>query len=132
MLAEGDDQQDPIADNARAILDGHIVLTRALAESGHYPAIDIEQSISRVMQNVTKPQHFENARRLRQLWSRLHRNRDLINLGAYQSGADPLLDRAIVLEPDIERFLQQGMHERAGFGVSLAGLAQLVSAPEGP
>jgi len=132
VLAEGDDQQDPIADNARAILDGHIVLTRALAESGHYPAIDIEQSISRVMQNVTKPQHFENARRLRQLWSRLHRNRDLINLGAYQSGADPLLDRAIVLEPDIERFLQQGMHERAGFGVSLAGLAQLVSAPEGP
>ncbi len=129
VLAEGDDQQDPIADSARAILDGHIVLTRELAEAGHYPAIDVEQSISRVMQNVAKPAHFENARRLRQLYSRLRRNRDLINLGAYQSGADPLLDRAIALEPRIEQFLQQGMRERAGHAESLAHLAELVAAP---
>ena len=127
VLAEGDDQQDPIADNARAILDGHIVLTRELAEQGHYPAIDVEQSISRVMPNVTDAAHFENARKLRQLVSRLHRNRDLINLGAYQSGADPLLDRAIALEEPIAKFLQQGMHERAGHAECLAHLARIVS-----
>ncbi len=128
VLAEGDDQQDPIADSARAILDGNIVLTRSLAESGHYPAIDIEQSISRVMQNVAPPATFDHARRFRQLYSRLRRNRDLINLGAYQAGADPLLDKAIALEPAMERYLQQGMRERAGQDEAERGLAALVEA----
>jgi flagellum-specific ATP synthase len=128
VLVEGDDQQDPIADNARAILDGHIVLTRSLAEQGHYPAIDIEQSISRVMQNVVDSPRFEEARRFRQLYSRLRRNRDLINLGAYQSGADPLLDRAIALEPEMDRFLAQDLHERAGYAEAVARLGALMGA----
>src|ERR1700712_3522607 len=91
VLAEGDDQQDPIADAARAILDGHFVLTRALADQGHYPAIDVEQSISRAMHGLIRPAHFDLVRRFKQLFSRYQRSRDLIAVGAYQAGADPLL-----------------------------------------
>jgi flagellum-specific ATP synthase len=131
VLAEGDDQQDPVADATRAILDGHVVLARNLAEQGHYPAVDIEQSVSRVMQNVADPVGFENARRFRQLYSRLRRNRDLINLGAYQAGADPLLDRAIKLEPEMDRYLQQGIQERAGYDDAVSGLQAILGAAEG-
>jgi flagellum-specific ATP synthase len=94
VLAEGDDQQDPIADSARAILDGHIVLSRTLADAGHYPAIDIEQSISRAMVNLITPQHLDAIRRFKQLYSRYQRSRDLISVGAYAHGSDPLLDQA--------------------------------------
>ena len=94
VLTEGDDQQDPIADAARAILDGHIVLDRSLAESGHYPAINIEQSISRAMHSITTPEQQQLARRLKKLYSRYERSRDLINVGAYAAGTDPLLDEA--------------------------------------
>ncbi len=125
VLAEGDDQQDPIADSARAILDGHIVLTRALADAGHYPAIDIEQSISRAMHNLIKPQHFELVRRFKQLFSRYQRSRDLIAVGAYQPGAEPLLDEAVRMYPMLERFLQQRIDERADYETSLGGLYQL-------
>ncbi|MEO8170005.1 MAG: flagellar protein export ATPase FliI [Oxalobacteraceae bacterium] len=125
VLTEGDDQQDPIADAARAILDGHIVLNRTLAESGHYPAIDIEQSISRAMHNITSPQHQEHARHLKQLYSRYQRNRDLISVGAYSHGTDPLLDKAITLQPKIEAFLQQAISERAGLAESLRQLTAL-------
>ena len=86
MLTEGDDQQDPIADAARAILDGHIVLSRALADSGHYPAIDIEQSISRVMHAITDESVLQRAKAFKTLFSRYQRNRDLINVGAYARG----------------------------------------------
>ena len=123
VLTEGDDQQDPIADAARAILDGHIVLDRALAESGHYPAIDIEQSISRAMHTITSATQQQLARRLKQLVSRYQRNRDLIAVGAYKPGADPVLDEAVALYPRIEAFLQQGMQERSGTEDSLARLA---------
>ena len=125
VLAEGDDQQDPIADSARAILDGHIVLNRTLADAGHYPAIDIEQSISRAMTNLITPEHLELVRVFKQLYSRYQRARDLIAVGAYAAGADPQLDRAISLYPRIENFLQQRIDEQAGYAASLAQLAEL-------
>jgi len=126
VLAEGDDQQDPIADNARAILDGHFVLTRALAEQGHYPAIDIEQSISRVMQNVVDTRHVQLARRLKNVYSRYQRNHDLIAVGAYAPGSDSATDQAIALYPKVAAFLQQDMHERAGLHTSVEAMAQLL------
>jgi flagellum-specific ATP synthase len=113
VLTEGDDQQDPIADAARAILDGHIVLSRSLAESGHYPAIDVEQSASRVMHNVVPREHFELARRFRAIYSKYERGRDLIQIGAYAPGSDPSLDEAIALHNNMSRFLQQDMAEAA-------------------
>lgn len=125
VLTEGDDQQDPIADAARAILDGHIVLNRTLAEAGHYPAIDIEQSISRAMHSITSMEHQRDMRRLKQLYSRYQRNRDLISVGAYASGSDPVLDQAIQLLSRIEAFLQQGISERAGVTESLGQLTAL-------
>ncbi|NLR75501.1 flagellar protein export ATPase FliI [Leeia aquatica] len=115
VLSEGDDQQDPIADSARAILDGHIVLSRQLADQGHYPAIDIEQSISRVMTDLIDPQELQQVRQFKYLYSRYQRNRDLINVGAYSRGADPILDRAIALIPQMEAFLQQDIHEREDY-----------------
>ena len=125
VLTEGDDQQDPIADAARAILDGHIVLDRKLAESGHYPAIDVEQSISRAMHSITTPEHQQLTRRLKQLYSRYQRNRDLISVGAYSPGSDPLLDEAIRLNSGIEHFLQQGIKERADITQSMTALSGL-------
>jgi len=128
VLTEGDDQQDPIADAARAILDGHIVLSRALAEAGHYPAIDIEASISRAMTALIDERHLNQTRTLKQMLSRYQRNRDLINVGAYVSGRDAVLDRAIALYPRIEAFLQQGFRETANYDQSVEMLGQLIGA----
>ncbi len=125
VLTEGDDQQDPIADAARAILDGHIVLDRGLADSGHYPAIDIEKSISRVMTNITSPEHQKVARKLKQLVSRYQQSRDLISVGAYTAGTDPVLDEAIKYHQKIEHFLQQGIPERSRITESLGQLTTL-------
>ena len=125
VLTEGDDQQDPIADSARAILDGHIVLNRALAETGHYPAIDIEQSISRVMHGITSATQQQLARRLKQLLSAYQRNRDLVAVGAYKRGSDPVVDDAIALYPEIAAFLQQDIAEQSGQAESLARLGAL-------
>lgn len=125
VLTEGDDQQDPIADAARAILDGHIVLNRSLAESGHYPAIDVEQSISRAMHNITSPQHQQSARRLKQLYASFQRNRDLINVGAYSMGSDATIDEAIAKHAKIEHFLQQNINESASIQESLGQLTAL-------
>lgn len=125
VLTEGDDQQDPIADSARAILDGHIVLNRSLAESGHYPAIDIEQSISRAMHVITEKDHQAQARRLKQLLSVYQRNRDLINVGAYAHGSDPLLDQSIAMFSQLEGFLKQDIDERVGIEQSLGELSAL-------
>jgi flagellum-specific ATP synthase len=113
VLAEGDDQQDPVVDTARAILDGHIVLTRELAERGHYPAIDVAQSISRCMAQVVTPEHSNAARKLKATMAKHARVRDLIPLGAYTPGADPETDRAVRLQPHIEAFLCQGTREGA-------------------
>lgn len=127
VLTEGDDQQDPIADSARAILDGHVVLNRTLAESGHYPAIDIEQSISRAMHNITDKAHQKMALKLKQLNSRYMRSLDLINVGAYQPGSDPVLDDAIARNPAINRFLQQDINERADVTESLHQLSAVLA-----
>lgn len=129
VLTEGDDPQDPIGDAARAILDGHIVLSRSLAEAGHYPAIDVEASISRALTALIDDSQMENVRRLRSLVSRYERNRDLINVGAYSAGADAQLDQAIVLFPRIEAFLRQDMRTREPFAQSVAQLNALFANP---
>ncbi len=127
VLSEGDDQQDPIADAARAILDGHVVLSRELAESGHFPAIDIERSASRVMNNVVPRTQVEAARRFRSLHSRFQKSRDLVRIGAYVSGSDPALDEAIRLHPTMDEFLQQDMHVSAGLNASVAEMAEALN-----
>lgn len=125
VLTEGDDLQDPIADASRAILDGHIVLSRELADSGHYPAIDIEKSISRVMPMVTSEEHMIMARTLKQCYSLYQQNRDLITIGAYQRGADPRLDQAIAIRPLLDQFLQQRMKEVVPYAECLESLQQV-------
>jgi flagellum-specific ATP synthase len=125
VLVEGDDHNDPIADSARAILDGHIVLSRQLAEYGHYPAVDIEASISRAMHSLVTPAHFDRVRRFKNQFARYQRSRDLISVGAYVAGSDPLLDQAIAAFPRLESFLQQDMGECVRAATALAQLASL-------
>jgi flagellum-specific ATP synthase len=125
VLSEGDDQQDPIADAARGILDGHIVLSRELAESGHFPAIDVERSISRVMTQVTPADHQQAARRIRRQLALLSRARDLIQIGAYVPGHDAELDAAVSNDAAIREYLQQDMREPAPLGPSVLRLGQL-------
>ncbi len=127
VLSEGDDQQDPIADAARGILDGHFVLSRELAEAGHYPALDVERSISRVMSAVAPQQHQDQARRFRQLLAKLSKARDLIQLGAYSPGADLELDLAVRLQPQMLRLLQQDMHAPATLAQSAALLQAVLN-----
>ena len=129
VLTEGDDQQDPIADSARAILDGHIVLSRRLAEQGHYPAIDIEASISRAMNHLVSGQHYSSVNRFKQLYAHYQRNRDLISVGAYVNGSDPLLDEGIAMYPHLEHFLKQGMYEREAYASGVAAFTNLFNQP---
>ncbi len=128
VLSEGDDPQDPIADAARGILDGHIVLSRELAESGHYPAIDVERSISRVMTSIAPREQLDAARRARHLLAKLTKARDLIQLGAYAAGSDPELDAALRAQPALTTLLQQDMHERASIDASRRQLLAAVGA----
>lgn len=130
VLAEGDDQQDPIVDSARAILDGHIVLSRQLAEAGHFPAIDIEHSVSRAMNDIITPEHKQDIRRFRQVWSTYQHNKDLIAIGAYQRGSDARIDEAIRLQPSMAKFLQQDTHEAVSYLQAGQRLAQLMSGEE--
>lgn len=125
VLTENDDPNDPIADNARAILDGHIVLSRRLAEAGHYPAIDIEASISRVMASLVSSDLLNRALRFKSTYSRYQRSHDLISVGAYTPGTDPQLDQAIALYPSLESFLQQGMFEQEDYAGSIQKLTSL-------
>ncbi|MBY4675948.1 flagellar protein export ATPase FliI [Marinobacterium arenosum] len=111
VLTEGDDQQDPVADSARAILDGHVVLSRRLAEQGHYPAIDIEASISRAMPSIVGQDHLAKALEFKKLYSKFQQNADLIAVGAYVAGSDPETDQAIERMPVLRAFLQQRMDE---------------------
>ncbi|WP_445765735.1 flagellar protein export ATPase FliI [Rheinheimera sp.] len=131
VLSEGDDLQDPIADASRAILDGHIVLSRALADAGHFPAVDIEKSISRVMPAVTSLEHQQLARGIKQLYSSFQQSKDLIAIGAYVRGSDPQLDKAIGMMPKINQFLQQPMHDTVPYDDSLQGLYQLMPGARG-
>jgi flagellum-specific ATP synthase len=126
VLTEGDDQQDPIADAARAILDGHVVLSRRIAEAGHYPAIDVEASISRAMHDIVPKDHSTVARRFRQTLSLYQQNRDLIAIGAYQRGSDPRIDEAIALWPKMQQFLDQDLTERVDFNSANNALRALM------
>jgi flagellum-specific ATP synthase len=127
VLAEGDDEQDPVVDTARAILDGHIMLSRDLADQGHYPAIDVARSVSRCMTLVASGTQLAAVRTLKAMLNRHAQVRDLIALGGYVAGADPLTDRAVQLYPRIEQYLQQATHERAPFADSVAQLEALLA-----
>jgi flagellum-specific ATP synthase len=127
VLTEGDDQQDPVGDAARAILDGHIVLSRALADQGHYPAIDIEASVSRALTSLIDDEQFGLVRRFKTYYSRYQRNRDLITVGAYAAGSDTMLDRAIALQPHMEAFLQQNIGEKALYPEAISQLTAIVA-----
>ena len=127
VLVEGDDHNEPIADSARAILDGHISLSRELAESGHFPAIDVEASISRVMPSVTSTEHQLMARKFRQFFSTYQQNRDLINVGAYQQGANSVVDEAIARFPELVEFLRQEINESVSSKQSFEQLIALMS-----
>ena len=126
VLTEGDDQQEPIADAARAILDGHIVLSRHIADAGRYPAIDVEISVSRVMQEITDPAWRDRIRKLKRLMAAHSAQRDLIAIGAYQRGSDPAVDEALARWPAILQFLGQDVTEAADVEASRAALAQLL------
>ncbi|MCJ8167949.1 flagellar protein export ATPase FliI [Atopomonas sediminilitoris] len=132
VLSEGDDQQDPIADATRAILDGHFVLSRRLAEEGHYPAIDIEASISRAMSQIVDPQHLKQAQRFKQMWSRYQQSRDLISVGAYVPGGDPETDLAITRQGAMKLYLHQALDERQTFADSVAPLPLIFAATNNP
>lgn len=127
VLAEGDDTNDPIADAARGVLDGHIVLSRTLAEAGHFPAIDIEASISRVMPDIADVKQMNLAREFRRLYSLYQQNKDLISVGAYQAGSDPRIDEAIAKNAAILEFLQQDMDEAVDISRSLTELEALLN-----
>ncbi|MCP4042072.1 MAG: hypothetical protein GY731_08995, partial [Gammaproteobacteria bacterium] len=122
VLTEVDEQADPLAEAARAILDGHIVLSRTLADASHYPAIDIEASISRAMTEIIDKDQLLKARRFRQIYSLYRQNQDLINVGAYTQGTDPRLDGAIKMYPNLMAFLSQDMNQRVSLGDSLHDL----------
>lgn len=125
VLADGDDAQDPVVDTARAILDGHILLSRDLAQRGHYPAIDVPASLSRVMDDLTVAEAASAARKVRALIAARETNRDLVMMGAYRAGSDPLLDRALELSGAIDAFLQQQRGEAVSLKHSLNELIQL-------
>jgi flagellum-specific ATP synthase len=130
VLTEGDDQQDPIADAARAILDGHIVLSRSLAEEGHYPAIDVEASISRVMPHIISSEHLQEAQRFKQIYARYQQARDLISVGAYVAGSDPQTDFAIERIERMKQFLMQGLTEQANSAISVAQMTNTIALPK--
>jgi type III secretion protein N (ATPase) len=125
VLVEGDDLDEPVADEVRGILDGHIVLSRALAQRGHWPAIDVLRSLSRVMPAVTEPPQQQAAARVRELLAVYEEKRDLVLLGAYQAGSDPRLDRALARIEAIEGFLRQGLDERPTLGETREALLAL-------
>jgi flagellum-specific ATP synthase len=127
VLMEGDDQQDPVADNVRAILDGHIVLSRRLAEQGHFPAIDLQSSISRVMPSIASPAELRRMQKLKEMQSRYTSQQDLIAVGAYTPGADLQLDQAVQAHASIRDFLMQDMHAAVSLPQSRQALADLMT-----
>lgn len=125
VLVEGDDTNEPIADTVRGILDGHIVLSRDLAAQNHYPAIDVLGSVSRVMTEIVPPEHLQAAGGLREMLAVYREARDLINIGAYQAGSNPQIDRAIALVPKINDFLKQAVSEAVSYDEAIAALQAL-------
>ena len=126
VLADGDNQDDPVVDTARSILDGHVVLSRELAQRGQYPAIDIAASLSRVMNDIVPGEHERLAREFRALTATYEANRDLVLMGAYRSGSDPVLDRAIVMHTALSRFLAQEVSRTVPLGEAVAELSLLL------
>ena len=125
VLAENDDLTDPVVDSARSVLDGHITLSRELAEYGHYPAIDIEKSISRIMNNIVSKDHIKLSQTFRSLYSKYQENRDVIQLGIYKSGSDQELDIAISFHEKLMKFLSQDIDEKSNFSDSIENLSSL-------
>ena len=126
VLVEADDLNDPVGDTSRSILDGHVALSRDLASRGHYPPIDVLQSISRSMIDVTPSSHQSLAQRIRQILAVYRDAEDLINIGAYVQGSNPEIDRAIERNPGIRDFLRQGVMEKVSFADTVARMKQLV------
>ncbi len=129
VLVEGDDHNDPVADASRAILDGHIVLSREVADSGLFPAIDIDSSVSRSMVNIVSPEHLQSARKVKSLYATFQQNRDLINIGAYQAGSDEGIDSAIIAAPRIRSFIEQSKSVKVELEMSMAMLDSVVERP---
>lgn len=127
VLMEGDDENDPVVDSARAILDGHIILSRRIADSGRYPAIDIEASVSRVMSRLVGPERFQKVQNFKQLYSLYEQNRDLISVGAYVPGSDSRIDRAIEAYPRLQGFLRQEASQSVTLDQSFVALDGLLS-----
>jgi flagellum-specific ATP synthase len=127
VLMEGDDQQDPVADTVRSLLDGHIILDRNLAMRNHYPPISVLESLSRLMPNITSEEHIKRAKALRLLMAAYERSEDLIRIGAYQKGADPMLDRAVEILPQLNAFLHQRPNEIVAFPNMVQSLLQIAS-----
>jgi flagellum-specific ATP synthase len=126
VLVEGDDLEDPVADSSRAILDGHIVLSRKLAKRGHYPAVDVLSSVSRVMDSIVTPEQVRANRQLKEVVARYQENEDAINYGMYVRGTDPAIDECMDLEPRIKEFLCQGRDDKATFAESKQKLCELL------
>ncbi|USD65977.1 flagellar protein export ATPase FliI [Vibrio sp. SCSIO 43136] len=126
VLTEGDDLQDPIADASRAILDGHIVLSRELADAGHYPAIDVEKSVSRVMPQIVTDQHMLMAKAVRQVLSICRKNQDLVSIGAYKPGTDQAIDTAFTLKPKLDGYSQQQMGESVNYDMCVNMLKSIM------
>lgn len=132
VLVEGDDMNEPVADAARAILDGHVVLSRELAHQNHYPAVDVLQSVSRLQDELLSPEVLSAASTLRELLAAYAERRDMIALGAYQPGTEPLVDRAVALRPQTEAFLCQPSSDLQPASESDAQLLELINQPAEP
>jgi flagellum-specific ATP synthase len=129
VLVEGDDMNEPVADTVRGILDGHLVLSRALAHANHYPAIDVLESVSRLTRDICLPAEVELAARAREHLAIYKRNEDLITVGAYQKGASAALDRAVALNDGLKTFLRQSIDEVTPRADAYARLHTLLSTP---
>ncbi len=127
VLMEGDDQQDPVADTVRSLLDGHVILDRNLAMRNHYPPISMLESLSRLMPSITSEEHMQKAKALRLLLASYNRSEDLIRIGAYQKDADPTLDRAVEILPQLNAFLQQRTDQIIPFAAVVKSLLELPS-----
>lgn len=126
VLVEGDDMNEPVADEARSLLDGHIILSRKLAGAGHYPAIDVNASASRVLSRIVTPDHLQAINKLRALLAKYEEIELLLKIGEYAQGADPLADEAVARKPALDRFLRQGTDEFSSFEETVEALKQAV------
>ncbi len=127
VLVEGDDPNEPISDTVRGLLDGHAVLSRRLAGRGHYPAIDLLNSISRLMPDLVSDEHLQAAQVIRELIAVYHEHEDLISIGAYRTGSHPLVDAAIAMKPEIDQFLRQGIRETSDAKTAVQTLVTLAT-----